>query len=96
MSKIGPTPPPGFDALSVDEQIYYVEMESSMSIDLLRRPTYCSGGFLPRPIRPSTNWNGDNFLGKDPASTKVKHRPGDPAEHERFPAMIKTIPPEER
>ena len=30
----------------------------------------CGGGFVPRPIRPSTNWKGDNFLGKDPASTK--------------------------
>jgi len=28
----------------------------------------CGGGFVPRPIRPSKNWRGDNFLGKDPAS----------------------------
>ena len=33
----------------------------------------CGGGFVPRPIRPSRNWKGDNYLGKDPASTKVKH-----------------------
>src|SRR5258705_105934 len=26
----------------------------------------CGGGFVPRPIRPSKNWKGDNFLGKDP------------------------------
>src|SRR5258705_4449255 len=39
----------------------------------------CGGGFVPRPIRPSQNWKGDNFLGKDPASTKIKHRPLDPA-----------------
>jgi hypothetical protein len=29
----------------------------------------CGGGFAPRPIRPSTNWNGDNSLGKDPTGT---------------------------
>ena len=43
-----------------------------------------------------TNWKGDNFLGKDPASTTVKHRPVDPAAHERFAAKIKTILPEKR
>ena len=24
----------------------------------------CGGGFVPKPIRPATNWKGDNFLGK--------------------------------
>jgi uncharacterized protein len=56
----------------------------------------CGGGFFPRPIRPSRNWKGDNFLGKDPASTTVKHRPVDPVAHELFSAAIKTISPEER
>jgi hypothetical protein len=56
----------------------------------------CGGGFAPRPIRPSRNWKGDNYLGKDPASTKVKHRPVDAAAHARFAASIKTIPPRER
>src|SRR3989475_8303433 len=32
----------------------------------------CGGGFVPRPVRPSRNWKGDNFLGKDPASTDRK------------------------
>src|SRR5690349_5184998 len=53
----------------------------------------CGGGFTPRPIRPATNRKGDNFLGKDPASTKVRHRPVDAASHERFAAAIKRIPP---
>lgn len=35
----------------------------------------CGGRFVPRPIRPSRNWTGDNFLGTNPASTKIKHRP---------------------
>lgn len=56
----------------------------------------CGGGFVPRPIRPSRNLKGDNFLGKDPASTKVKHRPVDPAAHALFSAAIKTISPEKR
>ena len=29
----------------------------------------CGGGFVNRPFRPSKNWKGDNYLGKDPAST---------------------------
>jgi hypothetical protein len=56
----------------------------------------CGGGFVPRPIRPSTNWKGANFLGKDPASTKVKHRPIDSVAHAQFSAKIKSIPPEKR
>ena len=56
----------------------------------------CGGGFVPRPIRPSTNWRNDNFLGKDPASTKVKHRPVDPEVHAQFAAKIRSIPPEKR
>jgi hypothetical protein len=56
----------------------------------------CGGGFVARPIRPSKNWKGDNFLGKDPASVKVRHRPVDREVHARFAAPIKTIPPHER
>jgi hypothetical protein len=56
----------------------------------------CGGGFMPRPVRPARNWKGDNYLGKDPAGTKVKHRPVDPAAHAKFAADIKTIPPEKR
>jgi len=53
----------------------------------------CGGGFAPRPIRPSRNWKGDNFLGKDLPSYVIKHRPVDPAGHRRFSECIKTIPP---
>ena len=56
----------------------------------------CGGGFAPRPVRPSTNWKGDNYLGKDPASTKVKHRPVDLDAHARFAARIRPIAPEAR
>ena len=56
----------------------------------------CGGGFVPRPVRPTTNWKGDNYLGHDPASTTVRYRPIDPVSHERFAANIRTISPENR
>ena len=56
----------------------------------------CGGGFTPRPIRPTRNWKDDNYLGKDPASSRVKHRPVDAAEHARFSAEISYLPPHQR
>jgi hypothetical protein len=56
----------------------------------------CGGGFVPRPIRPSHNWKGNNFLGNDPASTTIKHRPIDRAAHVQFAAELKHLPPHER
>ena len=56
----------------------------------------CGGGFTPRPVRPVHNWKGDNFLAKDPASTIVKHRPVDRAQHALFCVRIQSIPAEQR
>ena len=56
----------------------------------------CGGGFMPRPVRPAQNWKGGNCLGKDPASTKVKHRPVDLETHAKFSAALRGIPPEKR
>lgn len=56
----------------------------------------CGGDFVPRPIRPSRNWKSDNYLGKDPASAEIRHRPVDPRAHARFAAGIRLIPPEQR
>ncbi|HEX5765481.1 MAG TPA: DUF1272 domain-containing protein [Woeseiaceae bacterium] len=56
----------------------------------------CGGGFVPRPIRPSTNWKDSNYLGANPGSTMVKHRPVDPEAHGRFAAHIRSIPPHKR
>jgi len=56
----------------------------------------CGGGFVPRPVRPSRNWKGDNYLVKDPASTKVKHRPVDLAAYARLVAALGALPPERR
>jgi len=56
----------------------------------------CGGGFAPRPIRPSTNWKGDNNLGRHPPSPRITHRPVDPEAHARFSAAIRVLPPEKR
>lgn len=56
----------------------------------------CGGGFCRRPIRPHRNWKSGNYLGQDPASTVVKHRPVDRAAHEVFSAPIRELAPEQR
>jgi len=56
----------------------------------------CGGGFAPRPIRPSQNWKGDNFLVAYPARTTVKHRPINPKDHAQFAERLTVIPPEKR
>jgi hypothetical protein len=56
----------------------------------------CGGGFSPRPVRPATNWRGDNWTGKYPPSTKVRHRPVDAEAHAWFAAQFRDLPPEKR
>ena len=56
----------------------------------------CGGGFCSRPIRPINNWRGDNYLGRYPASTTIKHRPVEPHFHHVFADAIKFIPPKLR
>ena len=56
----------------------------------------CGGGFVPRPIRPAHDWRGGNYLGKDPAGTRIRHRPVDVVQHERFAAALRAIAPEKR
>ena len=56
----------------------------------------CGGGFVARPVRPSNNWKGNNFLGADPASTTIRHRPVDAAAHEKFAERLRTIPAHNR
>jgi hypothetical protein len=53
----------------------------------------CGGGFMQRPIRPAQNWKGDNYLGKDPASTRRKHCPVDPCAHRLFTHKLRDVPP---
>ena len=56
----------------------------------------CGGGFTARPVRPARDWKGGNFLGKDPASTRVWHKPVDAALHAMFAAKLRGIAPERR
>jgi len=51
---------------------------------------------MPRPIRPARNWKGDNFLGNDPASTHIRHRPVDAVAHAAFAAKLQQIAPQDR
>ncbi|MFO1471008.1 MAG: DUF1272 domain-containing protein [Turneriella sp.] len=56
----------------------------------------CGGGFTPRPMRPAREWRTGNYLGKDPATLVVKHRPVDEIQHEKFSAQLRNIPPQKR
>ncbi len=56
----------------------------------------CAGDFVPRPIRPANNWHGGNYLGKDAASTKVKHRPVDLVAYAKLVTAIGGLAPERR
>jgi uncharacterized protein len=49
----------------------------------------CGGGFVARPIRPAHTWKGWMPRDKYPASTTVKHKPVDVAEHQRLVAALK-------
>jgi hypothetical protein len=56
----------------------------------------CGGGFVSRPIRPSKNWKDNNFLGADPSSTQVKHRPVNLEAHAKILDAQGGLPPEKR
>jgi len=56
----------------------------------------CGGGFESRPVRPAADRKGGNYLGNNPASSVVKHRPVDPQAHAWFAAAIRGIPPGRR
>ncbi len=56
----------------------------------------CGGSFTPRPIRPARNWKDGNYLGQNPASTRVRYRPVDAARHAELIAAIKGLPPQAR
>jgi len=56
----------------------------------------CGGGFAPRPVRPSRDWKGGNYLGKHPASTRVREKPVDRELHAMFARELAGIAPGER
>ncbi|MEQ1665342.1 MAG: DUF1272 domain-containing protein [Bdellovibrionales bacterium] len=87
-------PPDSTDALICSYECTYCR--NCVEVLLKNVCPNCGGGFSPRPIRPLQNWNGDNFLGKDPASAIIKHRPLDISRHSQLLALIGDIPPEKR
>ncbi len=50
----------------------------------------CTGGFVPRPIRPKAQ------LIKDPASQTQIHKPADLEKQKQLIAKFSSLPPEER
>lgn len=56
----------------------------------------CGGGFVPRPIRPQTEWRPGLSLAKRPASTHRHALSYSPDEIAVHVARIKDIPPEQR
>src|SRR3954452_21104132 len=56
----------------------------------------CGGGFVPRPIRPATEWRAGLSVSKRPPSGKRVHLSYSWDELEAHIARIKDIPPEKR
>ena len=56
----------------------------------------CGGGFVPRPIRPSTERRPGVSLAKHPASTNRIHLKYDRDELAAFVRTLRDIPPEKR
>jgi hypothetical protein len=56
----------------------------------------CGGGFVPRPIRPATEWRPGVSIAKHPPSSKrrrLSYDLGDIAAHSQ---RVRDIPPEDR
>jgi uncharacterized protein len=48
----------------------------------------CGGTFVPRPIRPVTEWVPGTSLANHPPSTRQHHKPVDPVAHRAFAAAV--------
>ncbi len=56
----------------------------------------CGGGFVPRPIRPTTAWRSGVSLADHPASGKRRHCKYTPEELEAFGMPIRKVAPADR
>ena len=56
----------------------------------------CGGGFVPRPIRPKTEWRQGVSRAHQPPCAAAAHLKYERAELPAFVEKIKNIPPEER
>jgi hypothetical protein len=56
----------------------------------------CGGGFVPRPIRPKTEWRPGIGLAKRPASAERRKLKYDRADIAEFSARVRGVPPQDR
>jgi len=56
----------------------------------------CGGGFVPRPVRPTTEWRTGVSRDKQQPSDRRVLKPVDAHAHKAYAQTIKTIPPEKR
>ena len=56
----------------------------------------CGGGFVPRPVRPSTEWRPGVSLRGQPASAKRVHLKWDGGELAQFIARVRATDPADR
>jgi hypothetical protein len=56
----------------------------------------CGGGFVPRPIRPATEWRSGLSVAQRPPSTRRVHLSYAAEDIARLSAAIRDIPPERR
>lgn len=56
----------------------------------------CGGGFMPRPIRPATEWRPGLSLAKRPPSTQRRHLSFNLPDIQALSERVRHIPPEER
>src|ERR1700736_4180690 len=56
----------------------------------------CGGGFVPRPIRPKTEWRPGVSLARQPAATKRRQLKWERAELAAFIARVRDTRPEDR
>jgi hypothetical protein len=56
----------------------------------------CGGGFVPRPVRPATEWRPGLTVAKRPPSTKRMHLSYSREDIAAHSARIRHIPPESR
>jgi hypothetical protein len=56
----------------------------------------CGGGFMPRPIRPHTEWRPESTTAHSPPSTQRRHLAHSLEDIAAFAARIKGIAPQDR
>ena len=56
----------------------------------------CGGGFVPRPIRPATEWRPGLSVAKRPPSTRRRSLDYDLADIRQLSERVRNIPPEKR